>query len=164
MKGYFPGNLLKTTVLHLEYALQFLYVCRSFSMGVGLKTCGGGGGGRAGLRLMWRVCGRVELQGGFGGSCRDCWSRRSDVRHGRRRRGDSGRRCHVHVYAVDAYAPASDPGLWTLPGRPGSYRWGLDRSPCHCLVAVAGGLAHPATVQWQGEMSRQVPTSFMRDL
>ena len=33
------------------------------STGVGLKTRGGRGGGRASLRLAWQVCGRAVLRG-----------------------------------------------------------------------------------------------------
>ena len=42
-----------------------------------------------------RACGAT---GGPGGACRDCWSRRLEVRLGRRRRG--GRWCYVHVYVI----------------------------------------------------------------
>jgi len=41
---------------------------QSFSTGVGLKNRGGRGGGRASLRLLWRVRERAGLQGAHGGS------------------------------------------------------------------------------------------------
>ena len=80
------------------------------STGVGLlKTAAvGAEGGR-----VHGLCGECASVRGYstvgsGGACRDCWSRRSEVRQGRRQR--VGRRYCVHVYAVNAYAPASDPG------------------------------------------------------